>query len=544
MQIRNSPPEKGQKGDECMMLLEARHINHYIKDRLLLDVDHLEIHKNDRIGLVGRNGSGKTTLLNVLAGELSPEKGTVIPYAQCELLPQLKRTDTTKSGGEVTQAYINEALIKSSEILLADEPTTNLDTEHIEWLEKKLMQWKGALILVSHDRAFLDALCTTIWEIHEGQVKAYKGNYSDYEEQKELEKRHQQSAYENYQLKKKQLEDALKLKEQKAEKATKAPKKVSPSELRICGAKTYFATKQKKMQKTAKAIETRLEKLEKVEKVKENPPLKMDLPFADTFKDRIILRVQDVKGVIGKRVLWNKVTFYVRGGDKLAIIGPNGSGKTTLIKKIINQEEGIILSPSMKMGYFSQNLNILDVERSILDNVKSTSKQDESFIRTVLARLHFFREDVHKIVRVLSGGERVKVALAKLFLSDINTLILDEPTNFLDIEAASALESLLKEYEGTVIFVSHDRRFIENIATRILILSNKEIELFEGTYQQYKQSKQEKHKKTRNTREDERLVLETKISEVLSRLSMEPSEELEREFQKLIKEKRELDRGE
>ena len=144
----------------------------------------------------------------------------------------------------------------------------------------------------------------------------------------------------------------------------------------------------------------------------------------------------------------------------------------------------------------------------------------------------------------MSGGERVKVALAKLFLSDINTLILDEPTNFLDIEAASALESLLKEYEGTVMVVSHDRRFIENIATRILVLGNKEIEIFKGTYQQYKQSKQDKHKKNRNTREDERLVLETKLSEVLSRLSMEPSEELEREFQKLIKEKREWDRGE
>ena len=383
------PPEKGQKGDECMMLLEALHIKHYIKDRLLLDVDQLQIHKNDRIGLVGRNGSGKTTLLNVLAGKVSPEKGTVIPYAHCELLPQLKRTDPTKSGGEVTQAYINEAIVKAPEILLADEPTTNLDTQHIEWLEKKLMQWKGALVIVSHDRAFLDALCTTIWEINEGRVTAYKGNYRDYAEQKELEKRHQQSAYENYQLKKKQLEDALKLKEQKAEKATKAPKKVSPSELRICGAKTYFAKKQKKMQKTAKAMETRLEKLEKVEKVKETPPLKMNLPHEDTFKDRIILRVQEVKGVIGKRVLWNKTSFHVRGGDKLAIIGPNGSGKTTLVKKIINQEEGIILSPSMKMGYFSQNLTILDVEKSILENVKTTSKQDETFIRTVLAMTSF-----------------------------------------------------------------------------------------------------------------------------------------------------------
>lgn len=523
------------------MLLEGLNIKHYVKDRLLLDIARIEIHKQDRIGLVGPNGSGKTTLLNILAGKLSPEEGTVIRHAQCELLPQLKRTDTTKSGGEVTQAYINEAIIKAPEIFLADEPTTNLDTEHIEWLEKKLLQWKGALVIVSHDRAFLDALCTSIWEIHEGQVKEYKGNYTDYEKQKELEKAQQQSAYEQYQAKKKQLEEALKLKEQKAERATKTPKKVSPSEAKITGAKPYFNKKQKKLQKTAKAIETRLEKLEKVERVKEALPLKMDLPHADIFKDRIILRVQEVKGAIGQRILWNKTSFYVRGGDKLAIIGPNGSGKTTLIKKIINQEEGITISPAMKMGYFSQDLNILDVENTILDNVKTTSKQEETFIRTVLARLHFFREDVYKKVGVLSGGERVKVALAKLFLSDINTLILDEPTNFLDIHAASALESLLKEYEGTVIFVSHDRRFIENIATRILAIRNKEIEVFEGTYRQYKEEKDQPSNQ-RNTREEQRLVIETKLSEVLSRLSLEPSEELEKEFQRLLKEKRELDR--
>jgi pleuromutilin/lincosamide/streptogramin A transport system ATP-binding/permease protein len=197
-----------------------------------------------------------------------------------------------------------------------------------------------------------------------------------------------------------------------------------------------------------------------------------------------------------------------------------------------------MISPSTKMGYFSQNLNIVDVEKSILDNVRSTSKQDETFIRTVLARLHFFRDDVYKIVGVLSGGERVKIALAKLFLSEVNTLILDEPTNFLDVEAASALESLLKEYEGTVIFVSHDRRLIENIATRILYIRNRKIERFEGTFQQYKHYE---HQKKRNTKEDNGLVIETKISEVLGRLSIEPCEELEQEFQLLLEEKRKLD---
>ncbi|EST11370.1 Vga family ABC-F type ribosomal protection protein [Sporolactobacillus laevolacticus] len=520
-----------------MILLEALHIKHYVKDRLLLDVDQLHILQKDRIGLVGRNGCGKTTLLNIFAEKIVPEEGTVIQRTQCTLLPQLKRTDTTKSGGEVTQEYIQKALMSHPELLLADEPTTNLDTDHIEWLEKKLSEWQGAFVIVSHDRAFLDALCTTIWEINEGKLKVYTGNYSDYARQKEIERTEQQSAYESYEKKKRQLEEALKLKERKAQRATKKPKNLSGSEARITGAKPYFAKKQKKLQQTANAIETRLEKLEKVENVKELQPLKMNLPNAETFKNRIILRVEDVSARFGKRELWHNTSFFIRGGDKLAIVGPNGSGKTTLVKKIMNQDRGVSYSPSMKLGYFNQNLTILDEEKSIIDNVRATSKQEESLIRTVLARMHFFGEDVYKPVGVLSGGERVKVALTKVFLSDMNTLILDEPTNYLDMEAVAALESLLKDYEGSVIFVSHDRRFIENIATRILEIRSQTIHVFEGTYRQWKN---DKPKKVRDDDKEKRLVLETKITEVLSRLSIEPSPELEEEFQRLLKEKREM----
>lgn len=526
-----------KNGDDPMTILEAINLKLYIKDRLLIDASQLQIHKNDRIGLVGKNGSGKTTLLQVLAGKKIPDEGTVTAQVKRELLPQLKRTDTTKSGGEVTQQYITDAISKDPGVLLADEPTTNLDAAHIEWLEKKLMHFPGAFVLVSHDRAFLDALCTTIWEIHDGKIKQYKGNYSDYAEQKKLEREQHAAAYETYEKKKKQLEEALILKEQKAERATKKPKKVSPSEAKITGAKPYFAKKQKKLQKAAKAIETRLEKLEQVEKPKDDAPIKMNLPEHDKFVGRIVLRAENVQGVVGGRILWKPNSFHVRGGDKLAIIGPNGSGKTTLVKKIIDHDQAISISPSMKIGYFSQNLNILKTDQTILENVAATSRQTETFIRTVLARLHFFREDVHKRVEVLSGGERVKTALAKLFVSDINTLVLDEPTNFLDIEAVEALESLLEEYEGTIIFVSHDRRFIEKIATRILAIDQGQIRLFEGTYQEFTH---DTPNKSRESIEDQRLILETKITEVLSRLSIEPSEALEKEFQQLLAEKRKI----
>src|SRR5690606_20291088 len=367
----------------------------------------------------------------------------------------------------------------------------------------------------------------------------YKGNYSDYARFKEMERQQQDNAYEQYVRKKKQLEEALILKEQKTQREKKKPKKTSLSEAKITGAKTYFANKQKKLRKAAKAIETRLEKLEKVEKRKDLPDVKMALPNEEDFKGRTVLRVNNLHGVIGKRVLWENANFSVKGGDKLAIIGKNGSGKTTLIKKIMKVEPNISISPAVKIGYFSQNLDILDNDRTILDNVQSSSLQTESFIRTVLARLHFFRDEVYKPVHVLSGGERVKVAFAKLFVSDINTLILDEPTNFLDIYAVEALESLLQEYEGTVIFVSHDRRFIESIANRILSIEEQVITVFEGTYEEYRNYEPQSE---RDMMEDQLLLLETKISDVLSRISIEPSEELEQEFQQLLQEKRTLER--
>lgn len=521
-----------------MLLFEAQDIKHYVSDRLLLDINHLQIHHNDRIGLVGRNGCGKTTLLQIISGKITSEEMKIREHTSSELMPQLKPTGTTKSGGEVTQEYIQQMLSRNAELLLADEPTTNLDTDHIEWLEKKMKGWPGACVIVSHDRAFLDALCSTIWEIEEGKLTEYKGNYSDYVNQKDIKKRQKQLAYEKYEREKKQLEEAIKLKEKKAQRATKTPKKVSKSEAKIAGAKPYFAKKQKKLQKTAASLETRLEKLEKVEKVKELPSLKMHVPNEETFKNRIIIRAEEVSGRVNKRLLWDKTSFHVQGGDKLAIIGPNGSGKTTLIRKIINQEPSITVSPSVKIGYFSQNLNSLADEKSILENVQSSSKQSETLIRTVLARMRFFNEDVYKRVDVLSGGERVKVALAKLFVSDINTLILDEPTNFLDIEAVEELEALLHAYEGSVLFVSHDRQFVDNIATRILEIRNQTIQVFEGNYQSYKQSQSQEEK---DIHHDDYLLLETKISEVLSRLSLEPSEELEEEFQMLIKQKRELE---
>lgn len=524
-----------------MNVINIQQLKVSIGVRDLLNIENLQVQAGQRIGLVGKNGSGKTTLFRALLGEIETDQQKFSINGTIAMLPQLKQTDTFKSGGEISQDYIIRTLARSPRILLADEPTTNLDTSHVEWVEKKLKEYQGSILLVSHDRTLLDNVCDTIWELEDGEITEYSGNYSAYVEQKENQRKHQQKEYEKYKQKEQQLEQAISQKKQQAIQATKKPKDVSNSEARLLGAETYYAGKQKGLHQNAKALQTRLEKLEEVEKPEDEVPIKMTLPNERAYKNKTIVRAERVEGRIGDKKLWDPATFFLKGGDKVGIIGPNGSGKTTLLKKMMDKNDAsIYLSPSVKFGYFAQNMNILDSEKSILENVKENSKQSETLIRTVLARLGFTQEDVYKKINILSGGERGKVSLAKIFVSDCNTLILDEPTNFLDIYALEALEGLLKEYTGSILFVSHDRQFVSSIATKILAIEDEEIEFFEGTYHEFKI-------RTQATERDltaERLsAIEMEITAVLSQLSdpMIDEEEkaaLDEKFQKLLQEKK------
>lgn len=508
--------------------------------RELLNIENLQVQAGKRIGLVGKNGSGKTTLFRILMNELDADIGQFSVDGRMSLLPQLKPTETSKSGGEVSQDYIVRILNEAPGTLLADEPTTNLDTSHVEWVEKKLKEFQGTVLLISHDRTLLDSVCDTIWELSDGEITEYSGNYSDYVIQKENEKNQQQKEYKKYQQKKEQLENAIVHKEGQAQRATKAPKNLSSSEARdASGVNPYFQKLQKGLHQSLKSLETRLKKLEEVEKPEEDRPIKMILPNERSFKNKTVVRAEKVAGEISNQKLWNPTTFFLKGGDKVGIIGPNGSGKTTLLKKILNESDSdIYLSPAVKVGYFSQNMDVLDADNTIIENVKKESKQTETLIRIVLARLGFYQNDVEKKVKVLSGGERVKVSLAKFFVSDCNTLILDEPTNFLDVYALEALEELLVEYEGTVLIVSHDRSFISSIATKILAFEDNELIFFEGTYEEYLNRDQENE---RDIKADELARIENEIAAVLSQLSIEPTDELDKKFQELIKKKREIE---
>ncbi len=358
-----------------MHVINIQKLKVFVGARELLNLENLQVHSGQRIGLVGKNGSGKTTLFKALLGEVEGDVAQFSVNGTAARLPQLKRTDTHKSGGEVSQDYFVQTLKQAPKILLADEPTTNLDLSHVEWVEKELNAFQGSILLVSHDRTLLDQVCDTIWELENGKITEYTGNYSDYIEQKEQAKKHQQKEYEKYKQKEAQLEQAITQKEQQAQRATKKPKDLSASEARIKGIKTYYAKTQKDLHQNRKALQTRLEKLEEVEKPKEEAPIQMTLPNARAFENKIIVRAEKVSGQVEDKELWKPATFFIKGGDKVGIIGPNGSGKTTLLKKILeDSEDHLYLSPAAKIGYFAQNIEILDTKKTILENVKEKSK--------------------------------------------------------------------------------------------------------------------------------------------------------------------------
>lgn len=527
-----------------MSVIDIQNIKISIASRNLLDIQNLQVQEGKRIGIVGKNGSGKSTLFRVLNGEIKADVSVFNVNGKVSLLPQLKRNDINKSGGEVTQEYFVKALEKSPKVLLADEPMTNLDASHIEWVEKKLKAFRGTLLLISHDRTLLDQVCDIIWELEDSQIIEYSGNYSAYVEQKNKERKHQQKEYEKFQQKKKQLEQAVVHKEQQAQRADKPNKKLTSSEARdATGVNPYFQTIQKGLHQNRKSLETRLEKLEVVEKPQDNESIKMLLPDQVSMHNKVIIRAEKHGGQVASKKLWNPTTFYIKGGDKIGIIGPNGSGKTTLVRQILNQsEENLYRSPSMKIGYFSQNLDVLDNGKTILGNVLDGTIQNETTVRLILAQLGFYKDDVYKAVKVLSGGEKVKVSLAKILVSDCNTLILDEPTNYLDVYALDALEELLKNYEGTVLFVTHDRHFVSEIADNILFFEDKQLNLFKGNYEAFLNRSQEE---TRDRSGESLMKVELSLANVTAELGktnidVAEKEELEKKFQNLIKEKRAL----
>jgi len=392
-----------------------------------------------------------------------------------------------------------------------------VDLEGIDMLLEKLLAFDGALLMVSHDRDLLDKVCNRILEIEDGHIKLYQGNYSDYKEQKDLEIKTNELEYENYIKERRKLERSIIETKSKAKGMRKTPKRMGNSEARLH--KMASQNARRSLDKKAKAMETRLEKLEVKQNVKDIEKIKVDI-LGDEIYSKIAIEGKNIKKSFGDRTIFKGGDFQIYTGKKTALIGENGSGKTTLLKMILNKEKGISTSQRAKIGYFSQDLSILDDDKTIIQNVMEDSVYDETAIRIMLARLLFKRDDVYKKVNVLSGGERVKASLAKILLSDFNILILDEPTNYLDIYSVEAIEEAISQYEGTVLFVSHDRRFIEQVADNIIYIKEQKIKIFNGTLKQLKNEKKRKYSGDLKELIEKKSVLEYRMTEITGKLSM------------------------
>ena len=449
----------------------------YVGQSVLKEVSfHLE--EKEKAAIVGINGSGKTTLLRCILGIEEADEGG-IAFSKDKKMAYLAQQHAdmeqedeeyeSLSGGQKTKKRLEEILMEKPDLLILDEPTNHLDIGSIQWLEKVLKRYDGAVLLVSHDRYFLDKIVTKVIDLERGKARMYQGNYTEYVEMKKMIREAERKAYENQQAEIKHQEAVIE------------------------------KLKQFNREKSIKRAESREKLLSKVERLEQPEDLQNEMrllfmPREASGND--VLIAKDLgKSFDGKR-LFSHGTFSIQRGEHVAVIGDNGTGKTTLLKilnGLIQADEGEFrLGSKVKIAYYDQEHAVLHMEKTLFDEIQDTyPDMNNTRVRNVLAAFLFTGDDVYKKVGDLSGGERGRVSLAKLMLSDANFLILDEPTNHLDIQGKEVLEEAIRNYEGTVLYVSHDRYFINQTATRIMELFSNRFDNYIGNYDYYLEKKED-----------------------------------------------------
>ena len=549
------------------VLLEADHLRKSFGPRQLLDLDHLSVYDGEKIGLIGENGAGKTTLLRLLSGETEADEGTVRRPGSLAFIRQQGKEDGEAddqmqalfrvqarrdglSGGEMTRGRIAAALSARPQLLFADEPTTDLDEEGLALLRKQLRAFPGALVLVSHDRSLLRLLCRRIWYLEDGKSTDFPGGYDAFMEERRRQRDRQQFEYDQYRAEQKRLKESVQRMAEKASSVRKAPSRMGNSEARLH--KREWTDSVLQLSHAKRTLQNRMEHLEAKEKPRNLPDIRMKLGVSSPVEAGVVLRVQCERLAAGKTELLSRTAFSLPTGSRTALLGANGCGKTTLLRVLTGQggapvcfDGKIQFNPAARIAWFDQHHEkTLDPEKTVLENVMDVSVHPESLARTVLIRLNFRRDDVFKPVSVLSGGERAKVALARLLLMDCNLLVLDEPTNHLDLFTLEELERLLADYGGTILFVSHDEEFVRKTATRIVRFDRRKLVSFEGTLDEMKNASR------RDTSAEElRLAvsaLEMRIAALAARMSApkkgDRPDQLQAEYLEIAEKLRELKR--
>ncbi|HBV86467.1 MAG TPA: ABC transporter ATP-binding protein [Desulfosporosinus sp.] len=371
------------------------------------------------------------------------------------------------SGGQKTRLALCKLLLRGPELLILDEPTNHLDIAAMEWLEGYLRDYPGALLIVSHDRYFLDRTVSRVFCLENGGLKGYTGNYSEFELLKVLE---------------------VKTLGREAERLAN---KIAKLEEYVRRNKAGVNSKQ------ARGRESQLQKIKPIQVTKVDHGLSISLGNGGRSGNRVLL-IENLSISFGSRTLFKNVELDLRRGDKVALLGKNGIGKTTVLKAILQQvpfKGTIRLGANVKIAYYSQEHENLGTTGNVMDEIRDVSKLKDPEIRNLLARYGFRKDDVFKLISVLSGGEKSRLALCKLFLEQGNLLLLDEPTNHLDAETRGVLEEALQEYEGTVLVVSHDRYFLDKVVNKIAELKSEGLLLFEGDYTGFKEYKQQEEMK-------------------------------------------------
>lgn len=549
------------------MLLDVNNVSKSIKHKEILNDISFKLYKKDKIGIVGRNGVGKTTLLRIITSDLEADSGSIKFYGSFGYLPQnlftnnhiyvyelmnetnkygeflsllnkfrLKDIEHQKieslSGGEKTKLYLIKLLLRKPDVLILDEPTNHIDNETKEWLEDFINNFDGAVLMVTHDRYFLDKTVTKIFELENKSIKEYSGGYTFYAKQKKIELDRERREYTQYVKEKKKLEIAARKHMERANKYNNMSQN------------DFQRHKAAKIAKRSKAIISRLENMEEKKKPEVSKNINIKLQGSSDKISNILVRAEGLSKSYD-RVLFENVNFNIYRNSRIGLVGKNGVGKSTLLKGIMGkvQLDGkIYIAPSTKIGYFSQELEELNLDTTILEELKSINSH-ESYVRTLLGSMLFRRDEVYKKISNLSYGERVRVAFLKLILEENNLLILDELTNFLDIPTKEIIEDALLDYKGAILFVSHDRYFINKMAEETWELSNNGIRQYLGGYSYYLSKKNKSQSNERINIKEKILKLQMELSHISYRLmncDEEEKAQLEKEYFQINRELKKL----